>query len=196
MSNIAVLALLLAGPAASQGTTEGRGPEKRFISQRYAFSMAVPVGWGVSTGLDTPVYFYAPHAGRFIQDRIPQSGAVITVESHDAMSGDARSATTPQALALASTRALASGVPPIEPFRFSKESGASDAVTSSYDEANYSPDLLIQHSIAVFWQFGSKLFAAHLNYNANDPKGPTFRRTFFRTIRSLRPLHIDSRPRP
>jgi hypothetical protein len=193
-SKIALLALLLVAAAAGQGTLEGRGGAKRFISLKYGFSMVVPSGWGVSAKLDTPVFFYAPSSGRFVQASIPKGGAVITVEPHDAVSGQGRSATTPRGWALADTRAVASGDPSIEPFLMPRESGASGAVTSSYEEATFSPDQQTQHSVAIFWEFEQKLFAARLNYNANDPRGLTFERVFLQIVRSVRPLgKVDSR---
>lgn len=182
------LLVLFTATAPSEGIVKGRGAARRFFSQKYMFSMAVPMGWGVSTGLDTPVFFYAPSSERFVQDSIPRGGAVITVEPHDAVSGEGKSATTPEAWALADTRAVASSVPPVESFRFPKESEVSRAVICSYDEATYSPEQRTQHSVAIFWEFNQKLFAAHLNYNANDPNGPTLEKVFFQAIRSISPL--------
>jgi hypothetical protein len=182
------IAVLLARLAAGQGKVEGRGNDRRFISEKFEFSMAVPVSWGVSTGLDTPVFFYAPSSERFVQASIPEGGAVITIESHDTVSGQARSATTPDAWARVDTRAASSGVPPFEPFEFPTESGASRAVVCSYDELTFSPDQRALHSIAIFWEFGHRLFAAHLNYNSNDSNGPALRSVFFQTVRSIRPL--------
>lgn len=188
VSKFVFLAVLLAVPAASRGRIEGRGAQRRFISQKYGFSMTVPVGWGVSTRLDTPVFFYAPSSERFVQDAIPQGGAVITIEPHDTVSGLSKSAATPETWALANARAIASSDPSIEPFQIPKESGASHAVICSYEEAKFSPDQRTQHSVAIFWEFELKLFAAHLNYNANDSAGPAFEKVFLQTVRSVRPL--------
>jgi hypothetical protein len=188
VSKIIFLVVLLTSSAASEGSLEGRGPKKRFISQLYGFSMSVPVGWGVSTRLDTPVFFYAPASLRFIQDAIPQGGAVITTEPHDTVSGPRRSASTPEAWALADARAFAPSSPPIEPFVMPRESGASRAVTCSYDETTLSPDQHTQHSVAIFWEFDQKLFAAHLNYNASDSNGTSLEKIFSQTVRSIRPL--------
>jgi hypothetical protein len=66
-----------------------------------------------------------------------------------------------------------------------KESGASRAVMCSYDEPTFGPDQHTQHSVAIFWEVGDKLFAAHLNYNANDSNGPAFEKVFLQTVRSL-----------
>jgi hypothetical protein len=188
ISKILFLTVLLVAPSAGQGRVEGRGDARRFISEKYEFSLAVPVGWGVSAGLDTPVFFYSPSSERFGQSSIPEGGAVITVESHDAVSGRARSATTPDAWARADTRAVASSVPSIESFEFPTESGASHAVMCSYDEAAFTPDQRTVRSVAIFWEFRNKLFAAHLNYNAGDSNAPALQRVFLQAVRSTRPL--------
>jgi hypothetical protein len=188
VSKIVFLAVLLTAPAASQGRVEGRGAARRFISEKYRFSMGVPLVWGVSTELDTPVFFYAPPSGRFIQAAIPQGGGVITVEPHDIVSGQGRLATTPEAWALADTHTIAASDTSIEPFQFPKESAVPRAVICSYNEATYSPDQQTQHSIAIFWEFEHKLFSAHLNYNARDSNGSALGKTFLRTVRSFRPL--------
>ena len=150
--------------------------------------MAVPVGWGVSTGLDTPVYFYAPSSERFVQDQIPRGGAVITVGSHDTVGAQRKLATTPEAWARVETRALASSIPAVEPFEFPKASEVSHAVISSYDEPTFSPDERQQHSVAVFWTYDQHMFSAYLNYNAGDPNAAKFENVFLQTLRSVRPL--------
>lgn len=183
-----ILLVLLALPAASEGKVEGRGATRRFISQKYGFSMAVPEGWGVSVRLDTPVFAYAPPSERFIQDSIPKSGAVITVESHDSESGQARSATTPETWASADIRAFGSGSPTVQPFQFPIESAVTHAVVCSYDEPTFSPDQQPEHSVAIFWEFDKGLFAAHLRYNANDSNAPVLQKVYFQTVRSIRPL--------
>ena len=188
------LALLLAAPSVTQVRVEGHGAAKRFISENYGFSMAVPVGWGVSIGLDTPVYFHAPSGERFVQASIPKEGAVIRTQSHDKVFGLSKSVATPEAWALADASAAASSIPPIKPLQFPMESGVSHAVTCSYDEPTFSPDQRTQHSVAVFWDFGQKLFAAHLNYNAHDSKEPAFEKVFFQTVRSIRPLDKYNEP--
>jgi hypothetical protein len=188
VSKIVFLAVLLAAPAASQGRVEGHGVARRFISQKYMFSMAVPVGWAVSTLLDTPVFFYASSSERFVQDAIPQGGAVITTASHDTVSGQSKSATTPETWALADAHVFASNSPPIEPFQMPRESGASRAVMCSYNEAALSLDQHTQHSVAIYWEFKQKLFEAHLRYNAEDSNGPALEKVFLQTVRSLRPL--------
>jgi hypothetical protein len=182
------LIILLAGLAASKGRMEVRGQGREFVSDRYGFSMAVPPGWGASVELDTPVFFYAPNSEKFVQAEIPKGGAVLTTECHDTTSGLARSATTPEAWARVDMRISALGVSPIESFQFPPESGVSHAVISSYNEPAFSLDQRVQHSVAIFWQFREKLFAAHLNYNASDRNGPALQRAFLRTVRSFKPL--------
>jgi hypothetical protein len=143
--------LLLALPAAiGQGRLKGRGNARRFISPTYGFSMAVPSGWSVSTALDTPVYFYSPARERFVQDRIPKNGAVITVKAHDTSSGLSRSAGTPAEWAVADARGISSDVPSVRPLEMPRESEVFRAVTSSWDETAFSPDQQVQHSVAIF----------------------------------------------
>jgi hypothetical protein len=181
------LVATLATICGAAGTVEGRGDSARFISQRYGFSMAVPSGWSPSVSLDTPVYFYSS-SGRFIQAAIPEGGAVITVTAHDTVSGISRSATTPSEWAAAECRAFSAEKSPISPFEMPSVSMASMAVVTAYDEPKLSRDQQIQHSVGVFWEFRHMLFAAHLNYNANDPNGPAMERLFLETIRGIRPL--------
>lgn len=85
-------------------------------------------------------------------------------------------------------RGVSSGNPSVEPLEMPEQSGVSRAVVSSYDEATFSPDEQAQHCVSVFWEFKQKLFAAHLNYVANDPKGPALKKLFLETVRSIRPL--------
>ena len=182
--------LAVAVPAAEgQGRVEVIGQARRFISQKYGFSMAVPPGWGPSTALDTPVYFYSPSRARFVQDQIPKGGAVIAVTAHDMESGRRKAATTPSEWAREDARSFfLSRAPPVSSLEMPRESEASGAVVSSYDEPALSTDERVQHSVAVFWAFNGELFAAHLRYNANDPSGPRLERLFLETIRSLRPI--------
>jgi len=189
-SCLAIVSVLLMAPAAEgQGTVEGRGDARRFISHKYGFSMAVPPGWSPSTALDTPVYFYSSSPARFVQATIPKGGAVIAVEAHDAVSGLSKSARTPSEWAAADARAFfLPEDPPVSPLEMPTQSGASLALVSSYDEPTFSPDERAQHSVAVFWEFNKKLFAAHLNYNTNDPNGPALEKLFLETVRSIRPL--------
>lgn len=188
-AEFACLCILFTSPAACQGRVEGRGAARRFVSQKYGFSIAVPVNWGVpKTVLDTPVFMYAPPAATFGQATIPKGGAIITVECLDSESGLIRSATTPEEWARLDARAFAAGSASIKPVRMPKLSESSNAVLSSYDEPILSPDQKEEHSVAIFWQFGENLFAAHLRYNANDSSAPRFDKIFLQTISSIRPL--------
>lgn len=185
---ILVASLLAVLGANGQGKVEGQGAEKRFASVKYGFSMSVPPGWGVSTALDTPVYFFASPSQRFVQDAVPSGGAVIAVESHDAASGLTGAATTPREWAVADARVEASGTPVIQALEMPKESRTSAAVESSYDEEPFSQDERKQHCIAVFWEFGGRLFAARLRFNAGDSVGPQVTKVFLDTVRSIRPF--------
>jgi hypothetical protein len=187
-----LVAVLSCTPAMSQGRVEGRGATRRFISEKYKFTMSVPAGWSISPGLDVPVFFYAPPSGRFVQATIPRGGGVIAVQSHDSVSGQAKLAASPEKWASADALASGSALPRIEPFHFPSQSGVSRAVVSSYNQAAYSPDEETQHVTAIFWECEHELFAAHFNYNAEDPIGPTLEKVFLRTIRSFRPLEKGS----
>jgi hypothetical protein len=182
MARVILLAVLVVAPALSQGSVEGHGSARRFLSQKYGFSMAVPPEWSVSTGLDTPVYFCAPRSARFVQDQIPKGGAVITTEFGQ------RRARTPEEWAHADALAEASTAPPIEKFQFPPESGASHAVMCAYDEAKFSLDERKQHSVAIYWEFHGGLFASRLRYNSDDKAGPSFEEVFLQTVRGIRPL--------
>jgi hypothetical protein len=185
---MALVASLLAVPGADgEGKVAGRRGEKRFVSVKYGFSMSVPPAWGVSTMLDTPVYFFAASSQRFVQDQIPAGGAVIAVEAHDITSGLSHSAKTPREWAVADGRGEAPETPVIEPFGMPRESGASGAVETSYDEQTFSPDERTKHCVAVFWEFGGELFAAHLRFNAGDSIGPQVTKIFLETVRSVTP---------
>jgi hypothetical protein len=191
-----LLASLLAAPAANGvGRVEGQAAGRRFVSVKYGFSISVPPGWGVSTALDTPVYFFASPSQRFVQDAIPRGGAVIAVESHDTTSGLSGSAKTARDWAVADTQAAATGSPVIAPFEMPKESGTSGAVESSYDEETFSPDERRKHCVAVFWKFGGELFAARLRFNAGDSIGPTLTTVFLQTVRSIRPFKPTAQAR-
>lgn len=185
-------ALLISGTliALGQGTVQERGGARLFVSGEYGFSIAVPDGWGVSAALDTPVFFFAPSPAAFIQDNIPRGGGVIAMQAHDTVSGKAKAATTPEAWATADPFADASSPSLIEPFQFPPESGVARAVLRFYDEPNFGPDQRPRHTVAIFFEFRQKLFAARLSYNLNDPTGPMLQRVFQQTVRSLRPLTL------
>ena len=112
VSKIVVLVVLISAPATSQGRVEDHGAARRFISPKYMFSMVVPVGWGVSTGLDTPVFFYAATSVEISSHRHTPGEAAITTESHGSVPDPGRSATTPEESALADVGAFASSSPP------------------------------------------------------------------------------------
>lgn len=187
-TNIVCLAILFIQPAACQGRVEPHGAIRRFISEKYDFSMAVPPGWGVSTELDTPVFFYSPPSATFGQATIPKGGATITVEARASESGLVKSARNPDEWARLDAQAFGSGSASIKPVQMPKESGASNAVLSSYDEPTLSRDQEKVRSVGVFWQFDGTLFAAHLRYNQGDPSALQFEKVLLQTIGSMRPL--------
>jgi len=187
LSEFVIIASSVVPPAAAHGRLSGRGAARTFVSDKYRFSMAVPADWGVSTALDTPVFFYAAPGQKFSQDAIPPGAAVIAVEPQEKASREARTASTPETWAVTDADAFGSSIPSVERFPVPDNSGISGAVWCSYDEPRYSRDQRMQHVVAIFWRFDRKLFAAHLRYNAGDPSGLAFERVLFRAVRSIRP---------
>jgi hypothetical protein len=184
-----MIGLLVAATVSGQGKVEGRGPARRFSSEKYGFSIKVPSGWLVDPSNDTPMYFsFSPaEAGDFNhQLKIPRGGAAISIVAQDTLPG--RHARTPAEWALADSRGVSSGTPSLSPFEMPPESGATDATISTYDSATFGPDDQSEHRVNLFWDFRQKLFAAHLLYPAHDPKGPMFERIFADTVRSILPL--------
>src|SRR6185312_14552053 len=141
---------------------------RRFVSDKYGFSMDVPPGWSPSIELDTPVYFYAPFRGEFGQYNFPQGGAIITVTAHDTESGKSRLADSPPKWAVADAEASASTNPVAIPFEVPAGSHASDGVMTSYDEMVFSREQQKHHTVAVFWKFNGQLFEAKLSYVSGD----------------------------
>jgi hypothetical protein len=180
--------LLIAPAARGQGRLDERGRSRRFVSEKYGFSMAVPPGWFVFSGGDTPVFFNSAPPGGFFQGIPPKGGAVISVLAHETVTGLSRSARTPRDWALADAHGASSDNPSIKPLDMSRKSGVSEAFVSSYDETTFSPDEPDQHCVAVFWEFDRRLFAAQLNYLASDPNGPALTKLLLETVRSVRPI--------
>lgn len=185
---ISTIWLAVAAAANAQGRLEGSGLAGRFISERYGFSIAVPLGWHVSLEKDTPMFINFNSAQGVSQLTLPKGGAAIAVVAQDALRGRRRLAASPSDWARIDARQVASGNSPAQSLDMPKESGILHAVVSSYDEATYSPDDQAQHCTAVFWEFDKKLFAAHLFYVAGDPKGRDLEKIFVDTIRGIRPL--------
>jgi len=182
------IALALAISAHGQGKIEGQGAATRFISEKYGFSIAVPPGWHASLERDLPIYVNFTETRGPQQLTLPAHGATIVVVAQETLPGRRRLAKSPSDWAEIDARGVSSGDPAISAMEMPKESGVSKATTSSYDEATFSADDQAQHSLAAFWEFDHKLFAAHLNYIVNDPDGPTLEKLLLETIRSIRPL--------
>src|ERR1700722_638554 len=124
-----------------EGRLEGRGNARRFVSQKYGFSMAVPPKWLVDPTKDTPIYFsFSPaEAGDFNQQaKLPKGGAIISVLAQDALPGP--HAGDLSAWAATDARGVSAEGPSIHPFDISKETHVETAIISSYDSATYGPD--------------------------------------------------------
>lgn len=189
-----MLAAVIALHAADgEGRIENRGNARRFVSQKYGFSMPVPLRWGVSTRLDTPVYFYSTSSRSFGQFTFPKGGAVITVTAHDSVSGKSKAAETPSKWAIAEANSSSSDSPSVAPFEMPKESRASGAVELSYNEDTFSPEQQAHHLVAVFWEFNGELFGAQLSYVSDDPNGPTLEKLFLETVKGIRPLESGNK---
>lgn len=186
---IAKLAILLAS-LTSVATVQAQGKLDRtgrlFLSEKYGFSMAVPPGWGVSVDQDTPLYVSYPAPRALPQGRIPEGGANLSVVPLDIFQGF-RSRTLSE-WASADARGDSALDVPVRAFDMPAETGVKRAVISTYDTPTFGPDDQSQHTLNVYWEFRSKVFAAHLFYPAHDPKGSEFERIFLTTIRSIRPL--------
>ena len=175
--------------ADGQGRLEGRGSARRFVSEKYGFSIAVPPRWLVDPSQDTPMYFsFSPsEAGEFNhQLKLPKGGAVISVVAQDSLPGH-----QPRGLsewAAADARGVSAETPSIRPFEMPTDTGVATATISSYDSAAFGPDDQSEHRLNIFWEFRQKLFVAHLLYPAHDPKGHEFEKIFLDTVGSIRPL--------
>jgi len=176
-----------AAAAHAQGRLEEHGTGTRFVSEKYGFSIAAPRGWHVSLERDTPMFINFGSASGASQLALPKGGASIVVIAQDTLPGQRRLGNTPSDWAVADARGASAGSPSIQPLDMPKESEASNAVISSYDDATFSPDDQSQHSVAIFWEFHRKLFAAHLTYVSRDPNGPSLEKLFIETVRSIRP---------
>jgi hypothetical protein len=188
-------ALAATGVADGQGRLEGSGAARRFISEKYGFSIAVPRGWLVDPSKDTPVYFsFSPAEAEDFnrQLRLPRGGAVISLVAQESL--PMRSSRTLSDWAVADARGTSAESPSARPFETPTESGMTSAIVSSYDTATFGPDDRSEHHVSIFWEFREKRFAAHLLYPAHDPKGTEFEKVFLQTVRSIRPMGKGSKP--
>jgi hypothetical protein len=76
--------------------------------------------------------------------------------------------------------------PSVRPFDVPPETGITAAVISFFDSAVFGPQDQSEHHVSTFWEFQSQLFASHLLYPANDPKGPDFENILRDNFRSIR----------
>jgi len=184
-----IVGLTVAVATSGQGRIEeGQRGSKRFISEKYGFSIAVPVGWLVDPSNDTPMYFsFSPAQGQEFnhQLRLPRGGAVISVVAQEDLPGPPRSL---RDWAAADARGDYARDPPIRDLEMPSASGISEALISFHDTPVFGPDDQSQHTVSIFWEFGGRRFAAHLLYPLNDPKAVRFERVLVDTVRSVRPL--------
>jgi hypothetical protein len=184
-TTVALLAAAQYGP----GRLEGHGAARRFISEKYGFSIGFPLGWRVSLANDTPIYvsFNPAESEKFNhQLTLPRGGAVISIMPQEERPGRRYGALSEWAARDA--RGLTEETPPILPFQMPPETGVATAVISAFDTATFSADDQSEHQVSVFWDFRRQRFGAFLMYPAHDPKGPGFEKVFMETIRSIRPL--------
>jgi hypothetical protein len=175
--------------AHAQGRLEGREAVRRFVSEKYGFSIGVPTRWLVDPSNDTPMYFsFSPsNAEQFNhQLKLPRGGAVISLVAQGRLPGPHfRSLSEWSA---ADARGVSGGSVSTRAFEMPPTTGVTNAIISSYDSATFGPDDQSEHRVNIFWEFRRELFAAHLLYGAHDPKGPEFNKVFLDCVRSIRPL--------
>lgn len=170
--------------AHAQGKLDQTG--RRFLSEKYGFSIAIPRGWSQLANQDTPLFVSYPASRALPQGRIPEGGAIISIVPLDAFKG--LESRTLFEWAVADARGDSAGSAPIRPFEMPSQSGVTTAIISSHDTPTFGPDDQSQHTVNIFWEFRRKLFAAHLLYPAHDPRGAEFEKTFLDTVRSVRSL--------
>ncbi len=173
----------------AQGKLEERGNTRRFVSEKYGFSIAVPTKWLVDPSKDTAMFFsFGPSdSGEFNhQLKLPKGGAVISVVPLEVFHGLESRSLSDWAMADAGDDAVEKPSP--RPLEISSTTGITKAVMSSYDSKTFGPDDQPEHRVNIFWEFRQKLFAAHLMYPAHDSKGPEFEKIFLNTIHSVRPI--------
>jgi hypothetical protein len=187
---VSVLAMAISAlPTFGRGRLETRGGARRFVSEKYGFSIGVPSGWLVDPSKDTPFYFsFSPSAaGEFNhQLELRNGGAVITVLAQETIPGPHPADLS--AWATADARGVSAESPSINPFDMPPAAHVAAAIISSYDSATYGAGDRPEHRVNIFWELRKKRFAAHLMYLAHDPKGSSFTTVYFNTIRSIRPI--------
>jgi hypothetical protein len=185
-----LVAIIAVTATYGQGRLEGRGATKRFDSEKYGFSVAVPPGWLVDPSGDTPIFFsFTPAEAQDFnrQLRLPKGGAVISIVADASLPG-APFRNLPD-WASADAKGASTEAPSIRRLPVASETGISAAIISSFDTATYGPQDQSEHHVSIFWEFNHALFATHLLYPAHDAKGLEFERILANNIRSIRPLH-------
>lgn len=185
-----LLTTLTVAAASSQGRLEEKGAIRRFISDKYGFSLLVPSGWSVTLFKDTPTYinFDPSKVAPRRPEQLPAGGAEIDMVAQ--VQRGRRSAMTLSEWAADVARAPAEHEPRIRPFEMPLESEAGNAIWASYDDTTYRSNEQVKHCVVIFWEFRQRRFAGYLDYVPNDPGGPEIERTFFEIVRSLRPHRI------
>ena len=183
-----IIGLTAVCTAFGQGRLEGRASARRFVSDKYGFSIAVPPRWLVDPSRDTPMYFsFSPaDAGEFNRQlKLPKGGAVISIVAQESLRG--RQYHSLSEWAEADARGVSAERPSIRPFELSADTGVAAAIISSYDSATFGPDDQSEHRLNIFWEFRQQLFVAHLLYPTHDARGAELK-VLLDTVRSIRPL--------
>jgi hypothetical protein len=125
-------------------------------------------------------------------DPLPKGGAIIGVLAADDMPD---AASKPYWLRTLRNWAVAEAQrqsvvrePVITDVAFPPEAEVSNAITTAYEQRRFSPDEQAQHHVWAYWEFRKKFFGAYLTYVKGDRKGALIEKTFWDTIRSIRPL--------
>jgi hypothetical protein len=197
MSRLSRIAFLLWGLASlTSGAPQARGrvepptgQPKRFISDRFGFSVKVPPGWQVFVGSDTPVYFNFPPPELGPGLDLPKGGATIDMDAQEDAHGKRRTATESEWIALetGSSRVVSTSRVEMPP-----ASGISDAVIVSRDLPVYALDDQKQREVSAYWRFRGGGFAAHVRYVQGDPKSSQYESILLDVVRSIRPLQRES----
>jgi len=185
---------LLALVAQGQGKLDSRAGERRFVSEKYEFSMAVPRGWRVKLPDELPLYFNYPDSRALPQGRLPDGGAYISVVVSENLSGRRYGGSLSQ-WAVKDMHIETHAPPPSPlPFAMPRESDAKNAIELSYDSEAFERGQQQEHEVAIYWEYRGRFFNAHLSYVAADPSGAAIERVFLDTVRSFRPIQRPGAP--
>jgi hypothetical protein len=165
--------------------------ERRFVCNKFGFSMLVPPGWNVKTIGVLPMFFSLDPGDSIPVIHLPEGMATIHM---GLVYGIPRGQPSPQWLRTLRdyTAGAAHGGgdtnPVLAPFQFPPEAGISEAIVVTWDLPISSPPKQVHHSVMICWRFQGNFLDACLHYVVGDPKGAEQEETFFQTIRSFRPL--------